>query len=93
MINTDEQIFNLVQQWCHAPDKAQADEALRRIVYLTKCTSLTPAPLSEEQMNAVMQWLQEHCPIAYLWAVGKQWVGHPATVWGLSRSPDGRFLP
>lgn len=90
-MNTNEQIFNLVQQWHHASNKTQADEALRRIAQLTKCTFVTSDPLNEEQVNSVMQWLQEHYPTAYLWAVGKQWVGHPAIVWGLNRNNRGLF--
>lgn len=89
-MDINEQIFNLVQQWGYARDKAQADAALRRIASLTGCARLTSDPLTEEQVNSVMQWLQENYPTAYLWALGKQWAGHPAIVWGAGGSHTGQ---
>jgi len=91
MMDTNEQIFNLVQRWYYASNKMQADAALRRIAHLTQCASLPSDPLSEAQVNSVMQWLQENYPTAYLWALGKQWVGHPAIVWGLNRNTNRLF--
>lgn len=82
-MNTTEQIYQLVRQWCFARDERRASEALRQIAIVTGCISEIPEYLNEKQSKFVVGWLQKNHPNAYLWAISQFWVGHPATVWGM----------
>lgn len=81
-MDTTEQIYQLVKQWCSALDQHRASEALRQIAIFTNCISDLPDQLTEKQEKCVIEYLQENYPNAYLLAIGKFWVGHPAAVWG-----------
>jgi|SRR6478672_2136522 len=84
-MNTTEQIYQLVEQWCQTLNPSQSSEALRQIALITGCLPQVSKPLTENETKCVMQWLQENHPNAYLWAMSQRWVGHPAIVWGSNR--------
>lgn len=82
-MDTTEQVYDLIKQWCNACDQHRANEALRQIAIVTECLADIPERLNEKQSKSVVQWLQINYPNAYLWAISQHWVGHPATVWGM----------
>lgn len=81
-MDSTEQIYQLVEQWCHALDPWNANAALRQIAVLTGCLSHVSQPLSEEEGKYILRWLKDHHPNAYLWAMSQHSIGHPAMVWG-----------
>lgn len=87
-MDTTEPIYQLVKQWCYALDqgKGKGSEALRQIAITTGCISDVPNQLTQKQEEYVVGWLQENYPNAYLWAIAKLSVGHPATIWGTYRT-------
>lgn len=82
IVNSTEQIYKLVKQWCQALDSSKESEALRQIALISDCIPQVPGQLTEEDNQCVVQWLQENHPNAYLWARSQQWIGHPAMIWG-----------
>lgn len=82
-MNTTEQIYKLVTQWCQALDSSRQSEALRQIALISDCIPQVPSKLTEQDNQCVVQWLQENHPNAYLWARSQQWIGHPAMIWGI----------
>lgn len=83
-MNSTEQIYTLVKQWCQALDSSKESEALRQIALISDCNCIAPAPnqLTEQDNQCVIQWLQENHPNVYLWAKSQQCIGHPAMIWG-----------
>lgn len=93
-MDTTEQIYRLVGQWCNSLDPYKASEALHQIAIITGCIPQPPKQWTEEEGKHVLGWLQEHHPNAYLWAMSQSWIGHPAIIWGtesnLKRSMSAR---
>ncbi|MGB5959347.1 MAG: hypothetical protein WBG73_01710 [Coleofasciculaceae cyanobacterium] len=89
MVNTTEQIYKLVKQWCQALDSSKESEALHQIALISNCDCIPQVrgQFTEQDNQCVVQWLQENHPNAYLWAKSQQWIGHPAMVWGNESSP------
>lgn len=92
-MDTTEQIYELVRQWCFARNSLKASEALRKIALIGGCIPDIPEYLNEKQTKLVVQWLQENHPNAYLWAISQLWVGHPATVWGGGFASPRSLMP
>ena len=93
-MDTTEQIYPLVRQWCFAYNSHRASEALRKIAIISGCITDVPEYLNDKQSKIVVQWLQQNHPNAYLWAISQLCVGHPATVWGVGfASPSSVMMP
>lgn len=88
-MDRSKQIYQLVEQWCHARDPLHTNESLRQIAILTGCITQVPKQLSEQENQHIIQWLQENYPHAYLWAMSQNWIGHPAMLWGTLASTKG----
>lgn len=85
IVDAADRLYQLIQQWCDAADQPKAHKALRQIALLTACIPLR-GQFGDADAQQVVQWLQDNHPNAYLWAIGRKWVGHPAIVWGIARS-------
>ena len=83
MIDTTEQVYHLIKQWCFTRDQSRANEALRQIAIITKCIPEVPDQLTQKQGKVVVEWLQKNQPNTYLWAMSQLSMGHPAGVWGM----------
>ncbi len=92
-MDTTEQIYDLVKQWCFALDQRRANAALRQIAIATGCILDVPEQLNEKQSQFVLLWLQKNHPNTYLWAMSQFCVGHPAVIWGMGMNSSYRFAP
>lgn len=58
-MNTSEQIYQLVREWCFARDQQRASEVLRQIAIVSKCIPDVPEYLNDLQSLVVVHWLQQ----------------------------------
>lgn len=92
-MDTTEQVYQLIKQWCLASDRDRAGATLRQIALITKCLPEVPEQLTDKQLKYVVRWIQENHPNAYLWAIGQRCVGHPAAVWGMGLANLESVMP
>jgi hypothetical protein len=92
-VDTTEQIYQLMKQWCFAGNQSQACATLRQIAVIAGCFPEVPEQLTDKQLKYVMRWIQENHPNAYLWAMGQRCVGHPAAVWGMGLANLEPMMP
>jgi hypothetical protein len=85
-LETTERIYKLIKRSSVPFAVVPQRDVLQQIASLTQCLPSPSQQWTEQQDTDVMQWLQEHYPNIYLWAISQHCVGHPAMVWGADPS-------